>query len=97
MADSPQQYTSFDHKAFLRTLTPLPGVYRMLGADGEILYVGKARNLKRRVASYFRSEQPSAKTRSLVSQIRAIDITVTHTEGEALILESNLIKQHRPR
>ncbi len=89
--------TEFDAKAFLNTLTPLPGVYRMLDAAGEVLYVGKARNLKRRVASYFRGQQPSVRVRSLVAQIRAIEITVTQTEGEALILESTLIKQYQPR
>ncbi len=91
------QTLCFDHRGFLKTLTQLPGVYRMLDGRGEVLYVGKARNLKKRVASYFRKHQPSAKTRSLVAQIRDIEVTVTHTEGEALILESNLIKQHQPR
>lgn len=89
--------TVFDAKAFLKTLAPLPGVYRMLDAAGEVLYVGKARNLKRRVASYFRANPDSAKVRSLVAQIRAIDVTLTHTEAEALILESTLIKRYRPR
>lgn len=88
---------AFDAKAFLKTLTPLPGVYRMLDASGAVLYIGKARNLKRRVASYFRANQESAKVRSLVARIHAIEVTVTHTEGEALILESHLIKRHRPR
>ncbi len=87
----------FDAKAFLQTLTSRPGVYRMMDGDGEILYVGKARNLKRRVASYFQANPASAKVRSLVARIAAVDITVTHTEAEALILESTLIKQHRPR
>jgi excinuclease ABC subunit C len=87
----------FDAKAFLKTLPTRPGVYRMLDADGTILYVGKAGSLRKRVASYFRSSGLSAKTRALVEQIAEIGITVTHTEGEALLLESNLIKQHRPR
>ncbi|MDQ2696341.1 MAG: excinuclease ABC subunit UvrC [Pseudomonadota bacterium] len=87
----------FDAKAFLKTLTALPGVYRMLGDAGEVLYVGKARNLKKRVASYFRAHPASAKVRRLVAQIRDIEVTVTHTEGEALLLESNLIKRHQPR
>jgi excinuclease ABC subunit C len=91
------QHTPFDAKAFLKSLTALPGVYRMLDDKGQVLYIGKARNLKQRVASYFRSNQTSAKNRSLVAQVRAIEITVTHTEGEALILESNLIKQFKPR
>ncbi len=89
--------TAFDPKTFVKTLTPLPGVYRMLDASGQVLYIGKARNLKRRVASYFRARPESAKVRSLVAQIQSIEVTVTHTEGEALILESHLIKRHRPR
>ncbi len=89
--------TAFDPKTFVKPLTPLPGVYRMLDASGQVLYIGKARNLKRRVASYFRARPESAKVRSLVAQIQSIEVTVTHTEGEALILESHLIKRHRPR
>ncbi len=91
------QQPPFDARAFLKSLTALPGVYRMLDAKGQVLYIGKARNLKQRVSSYFRSNQTSAKVHSLVMQVRAIEITVTHTEGEALILESNLIKQFKPR
>ncbi|MFZ4790351.1 MAG: excinuclease ABC subunit UvrC [Candidatus Competibacteraceae bacterium] len=87
----------FDPKAFLKTLTALPGVYQMLDQRGTVLYVGKARNLKQRVSSYFREQHASAKTRSLVAQIRAIEVTITHTETEALILESTLIKQIQPR
>lgn len=93
--DSP--LPEFDLKSFLKNLTVRPGVYRMLGADGEVLYVGKARNLKRRVASYFQRSDGSAKTQALVAHIRRIEYTVTHTENEALILENTLIKQHRPR
>ena len=89
--------TAFDAKAFLKTLTVLPGVYRMLDAKGEVLYIGKARNLKNRVSNYFRSNPTSAKIRSLIAQVCHIEITVTHTEAEALILESNLIKQYKPR
>ena len=91
------QLSAFDPTAFLETLTTLPGVYRMLDARGQVLYVGKARNLKKRVSSYFRSNPSSVKVRSLVAQVQAVEITVTHTEGEALILESNLIKQFQPR
>jgi len=87
----------FDATAFLKTLTALPGVYRMLDAAGQVLYVGKARNLKRRVASYFRSQPGSAKTRSLMAHTCRVEVTVTHTEGEALILENTLIKQFKPR
>ena len=87
----------FDAKAFLKTLTALPGVYRMLDATGKVIYVGKARNLKKRVSSYFRGQPASAKVRNMVGHIRAIDVTVTHTEAEALILESTLIKRFQPR
>ncbi len=89
--------SSFDLKQFLKTLTHLPGVYRMFSAKGEILYVGKAKNLKNRVSSYFRSRSQGAKTEVLLSQVASIDVTTTHTENEALILESNLIKQHQPK
>lgn len=88
--------TKFDHKAFLKTLTQRPGVYRMLNADGAVLYVGKAKNLQRRVGSYFRRAS-NKRIASMVSQIADIAITMTHTEAEALILENNLIKEHKPR
>ncbi|HEX9802371.1 MAG TPA: excinuclease ABC subunit UvrC [Gammaproteobacteria bacterium] len=88
---------SFDYKAFLKTLTTRPGVYRMLDAEGTVIYVGKAKNLKRRVSSYFSRHDSSPKTRSMVSQIRNIEIAVTNTENEALLLENNLIKALRPR
>lgn len=87
----------FDAKAFLKTLTSRPGVYRMLDAGGTVLYVGKAKNLKKRVASYFSRSNQGAKTRALVAQIRGVEVTVTHTEGEALLLENNLIKELKPR
>ena len=87
----------FDHKSFLSTLTSRPGVYRMLDGDGTIIYVGKAKNLKRRVSSYFSRHDNSPKTRAMVAQIRAIEVTITNTENEALLLENNLIKAHRPR
>ncbi len=89
--------TLFEPRSFLKTLVTLPGVYRMLDERGVVLYVGKARNLRRRVSSYFRENQSSAKTRSLVAQIQAIEVTITHTEAEALILESRLIKELQPR
>lgn len=88
---------TFDGKAFAKTLGNTPGVYRMLDSRGHVIYVGKARNLKRRVASYFSRASTTPKTSALVALIRAIEITVTHTENEALILENNLIKECRPR
>ena len=89
---------SFDASAFLRTLTNNPGVYRMLDKDARVLYVGKARNLKKRVSSYFRETgQLEGKTRALMSHTCSVEVTVTHTEGEALLLENNLIKEFKPR
>jgi len=87
----------FDFRAFLKTLTTRPGIYRMLDTEGTVLYVGKAGNLKKRVSSYFRKTGLNAKTQLLVEQIAGIEVTVTRTEVEALLLESNLIKQLRPR
>ena len=88
--------SAFDAKAFLRTLTSKPGVYRMVNAAGEVIYVGKARNLKKRVASYFTRADQTAKTRAMVSLIAHIEVVVTNTENEALILENNLIKSLKP-
>ena len=89
--------SDFDVKAFLKTLTQRPGIYQMLNAKGEIIYIGKAKNLKNRVSSYFRSQSVSPKQRAMVSKVQAIEVTITHTEGEALLLESQLIKRHKPR
>ncbi len=83
-------------KSFLQNLPSLPGVYQMLGEKGNILYVGKARNLKKRLASYFSSKQKDIKTQALLKHITHIDITVTRSENEALLLECNLIKKHKP-
>jgi len=87
----------FDAKAYLQTLTNRPGVYRMLDASGVVLYVGKARHLKKRVASYFTRATQGAKTRAMIAQVQGVEVTVTHTENEALLLESNLIKELKPR
>ncbi len=87
----------FDIDQFLKTLTQRPGVYRMLDEKGEVIYVGKAKNLKKRVSSYFSGRETSPKQQAMVSRIHTIDVRVTHTEAEALLLESQLIKQHRPR
>ncbi len=89
--------TGFDSKSFLATLTSQPGVYRMLDAEGKIIYVGKARNLKKRVASYFSAKPQTAKTMAMVAQIHSMEVTVTASEIDALLLECNLIKQQRPR
>jgi excinuclease ABC subunit C len=86
-----------DIKSFLSNATNHSGVYQMLGNDGEILYVGKAKNLKKRLSSYFSGTAKDSKTLAMVSHIVDIGITVTRSENEALILESNLIKKHRPR
>lgn len=82
---------------FLTKLPNDPGIYRMLDNTGTILYVGKASNLKKRVTSYFTKQKTGAKTRSLVSQIESVEISVTRSETEALLLESNLIKSLRPK
>lgn len=87
----------FDAKAFLKTVTSQPGVYRMYDAAGTVIYVGKAKDLKKRLSSYFRSNLASRKTEALVALIQQIDVTVTHTETEALLLEHNYIKLYQPR
>ena len=86
-----------DIKAFLKTLPSLPGVYRMKNADGTIIYVGKAKNLKNRVSSYFRTSHSDKKTESLVQQVDTVEFTIVNNERDALLLENNLIKQYRPR
>ena len=88
---------SFDHQRFLHHLTAAPGVYRMFDADGVIIYVGKAKSLKKRVSSYFSSREQTPKTAALVRQIAQIEVTVTQNEIEALLLEQRLIKRHRPK
>src|SRR5699024_3974747 len=78
-------------------LTTRPGVYRMYDSAENLLYVGKARNLKKRVSSYFLRASGSAKTETMLDQVARVEVTVTTTEDEALILESTLIKKHKPR
>jgi excinuclease ABC subunit C len=87
----------FDAQSFLRSLTHRPGVYRMLDARHDVIYVGKARDLKKRVSSYFQRKQASAKTQAMMALTSRVEVTVTNTEAEALLLEYNLIKQHKPR
>ena len=89
--------SDFDAKTFVSSLPARPGIYRMLGAEGEILYIGKARSLKSRVASYFRADQLQPKVQALVRLIKDVEVTVTNSDTEALLLEHNLIKRHRPR
>jgi len=87
---------AFDPKATIASLTTRPGVYRMLDEGGAILYVGKAHNLKKRVSNYFRASGLDTKTMALVARICSVEVTITSTETEALLLEQTLIKQHRP-
>lgn len=94
---SEQSASQFDIDAFLKHLTERPGVYQMLDAEQIIIYVGKAKNLKRRVSSYFKKRHTEIKTEAMVAQVAHIDVTVTDTESEALILENTLIKRHKPK
>ena len=86
-----------NHRRLVQALAARPGVYRMLDSNGELLYVGKAKNLKKRVAAYFSRSQQSLKISKMLAQTERIETTVTNTESEALLLENNLIKRHRPR
>ncbi|MGD0492251.1 MAG: excinuclease ABC subunit UvrC [Steroidobacteraceae bacterium] len=93
----PASAAPFDAKSFVDSLPSRPGVYRMLDAAGEILYVGKARNLKSRVGSYFQPSNVQPKVQALVAKTANMEVTITNSDTEALLLEFNLIKKHRPR
>jgi len=95
MLPTPPQ--AFDGKAFVKTLTTSPGVYRYFDEDGDLLYVGKAANLKKRVSNYFLKPKMEPRIAAMVAQIARVEITVTRTAGEALLLESQLIKSLKPR
>ena len=86
----------FDHKDFVLNLSSRPGVYRMVDLDDRVIYVGKARNLKKRVGSYFRASGLTTKTMAMVAKIARIEISITHSETEALLLEQSLIKELKP-
>ena len=86
----------FDALSFLKTVPNNPGCYQMYDGESKLLYIGKARNLKNRVSSYFRNTGLSTKTRALVAKIQSVEITITGSETEALLLEQNLIKEYRP-
>ncbi len=88
---------AFDGKAFVRGLSTAPGVYRMYAADDSVLYVGKAGALRKRVASYFSGTPKSSRTMAMLAQVARMEVTVTRTEAEALLLENQLIKSLRPR
>ncbi|WP_324683589.1 excinuclease ABC subunit UvrC [Bibersteinia trehalosi] len=89
--------SQFDPKSFLANVPHNAGVYRMYNDKGEIIYVGKAKDLKKRLSSYFRSNLASRKTEALVANIAHIETTLTHSETEALLLEHNYIKENQPK
>lgn len=97
MSDSDTDKTVFDAKRFVAHLSHRPGVYRMYDEDKTMIYVGKARDLRKRVATYFSGKAKDTKTMALVARVASMEVTLTNTEVEALLLEHTLIKQHRPR
>jgi excinuclease ABC subunit C len=84
-------------EAYLRTLDATPGVYRMINSASDVLYVGKAKNLKKRVASYINLNRQPTRLRRMISETQSMEFVTTHTEVEALLLEANLIKRYKPR
>ena len=88
---------AFDSKTFLSNVGQAPGIYQMFDDAEALLYVGKAKNLKKRLSSYFRTSGMPIKTAAMMAKVVDVQVTVTHTENEALILESNLIKDRKPR
>ena len=97
MSETEESAAKFAPKAYVDSLPARPGVYRMLDAAGEVLYVGKARNLKSRVASYFQPSNVHPKVQALIAKTAGMEVTITNSDTEALLLEFNLIKRHRPR
>jgi excinuclease ABC subunit C len=99
MTEHPAEPASapFDGKAFVRGLSNAPGVYRMFASDGSVLYVGKAGALRKRVASYFSATPKQARTMAMLAQVTRMEVVVTRSEAEALLLENQLIKSTYPR
>lgn len=95
--ENAREKLEFDPSALIKSLPNKPGVYRMLDDKDHVIYVGKAGSLKKRVASYFQKSAQSPKTHSMVAQVSKVETTITRTEGEALLLENNLIKEYKPR
>ncbi|MGL6123828.1 MAG: GIY-YIG nuclease family protein, partial [Shewanella sp.] len=87
----------FNAPSFLRTVSSSAGVYRMYDVKNDVIYVGKAKDLKKRLSSYFRKNVVNVKTQALVSHIHHIDVTLTHSETDALLLENDYIKQYMPK